>query len=234
MNIDKGHIKQFEHVFILLLLPFFILYIQEYNQVISSQNSRFIGMVIFSLSLLEIFVMKLDRFDQRLFIVCFVISISFRLQLRDFFDPTIFSSDGTLIFYCFTRVLKQVVLCFYHFIIEQKWMQCMGALLLLTTLYAVFSPQTYRIGATKSKAKKCYSQRKTIKGVLEMYELDHDNRMPNLNFPQIKLLIQESYLSSPLYCPSDRKKYTTYYLEENTDLICCFIHGCKYDPNITY
>ncbi|PCJ19572.1 MAG: hypothetical protein COB02_07450 [Candidatus Cloacimonadota bacterium] len=104
-----------------------------------------------------------------------------------------------------------------------------------------YQPSRCGGGRIKTPQRVCFSHQQIIFGAIEMYNLDNDSNINISKKGSFKKLIQLKYLDNMYRCPSNaprtiktkifgpKENKIMYYQKENTDDICCEIHGCVND-----
>ena len=96
------------------------------------------------------------------------------------------------------------------------------AIILYVINLIIFQPSIRRGGHGPSPIKACYSNLRVIQGAVEMYNMDTNETMTDLD---MKLLIDGHYLKNEPRKPDEE---CNYYSNENltkTGEICCVLHG---------
>ncbi len=109
-------------------------------------------------------------------------------------------------------------------------------------LAAMAVPNHHGRGRGSARKKACFSNMRVLEGAIEMYNMDVETQMRELNDKAQEILLEGKYIKGkePLVCPetSGRGQYLSIGdINENGFIFCTYhgnTNGIKVSPNMTY
>lgn len=112
----------------------------------------------------------------------------------------------------------------------------------IIVILAAMAVPTSRHGNTSAREKMCFSNQRVLQGAVELYNMDVETKMRELDDEAQKILIEGKYIKAkePWVCPETSRGGKYYSIGDLTEdgFIYCSYHGntkgIKVEPNMTY